>query len=164
MDPTEFTEDDWKLENPSTIMVGGPTMSGKSTLIEQLVEFRHLIFKPAPASVLYCYGTLNDTTVTRMEELGAKTLFGVPTQADINRMPKPLLLILDDLMCDVKDDFLTSLYTRGAHHENMTVVFVTQYWFEKRCKAARDNSQYLFLTRAPNADSQVFELGKQLFR
>ncbi|KAI3412186.1 hypothetical protein GPALN_002228 [Globodera pallida] len=41
-------------------------------------------------------------------------------------MPKALLLVLDDLMRSVANDFLDLLFTRGSHNWNVSVIFVTQ--------------------------------------
>ena len=40
---------------------------------------------------------------------------------------------------------------------------MTQDLFQKKCKVARNNAQYIILMRAPNAALQIRNLGAQLF-
>jgi hypothetical protein len=74
---------------------------------------------------------------------------GLPTEEMLKAQQKPLLLVLDDLMIDAKSDYLEMLFTRGSHHYNISVVFVTQNIFSKDSKTARNNAHYVVLLRNP---------------
>ena len=47
--------------------------------------------------------------------------------------------------------------------QNISVIFMTQDLFQKKCKVDRNNSHYIVLMRAPNAALQIRKLGVQLF-
>uniref|UniRef100_A0A914HMP1 RING-type domain-containing protein n=1 Tax=Globodera rostochiensis TaxID=31243 RepID=A0A914HMP1_GLORO len=68
---------------------------------------------------------MNPTVVDLMKR-GIEIHNGVPDQSLIQTQQKPLLLILDDLMLNVNNDFLDLLFTRGSHNWNVSVIFVTQ--------------------------------------
>lgn len=156
------TEKDLKMRIPSGILIGGPSQSGKSTLLVKLAKAMAQIFDPKPQSALYYYGEY-DPRVHAFDALGVETRRGVPTDEEIDEAPKPLLLILDDLMSNMSGDRLSDLFTKKAHHNNMCVIFVTQYWFQRKAMVARNNAQYMFILKADNALRSVRELGSQLF-
>lgn len=81
----------------------------------------------------------------------------------IKRQPKPLLLILDDLLLTIEEKFLNQLFTAKSHHQNFAVVFVTQNLFEKKIRVARQNAQYIVLMRAPNSVLAIRNIGVQLY-
>ena len=76
------------------------------------------------------------------------------------------LFILDDLMYEcAKGKRLTNLFTKGSHHLNLSIIFITQNLFHKG-KEMRDirlNAQYLFLFKNRIDLSQITHLGRQLY-
>jgi hypothetical protein len=78
-------------------------------------------------------------------------------------MPKPLLLILDDLLLAIEQRQLSELFCKKSHHQNFGIVFVTQNLFEPKIRTARQNAQYLVLMRSPNSALAIRNIGVQLF-
>ncbi len=70
---------------------------------------------------------------------------------------------MDDLMLSATDAYLAELFTRKNHHEMIFSIFISQNLFDKNLRVARSNSQYIILTRAPNAILSIRTLGSQLF-
>jgi len=70
---------------------------------------------------------------------------GVPDNFD-NTQGKPCLIILDDLLIDVYSKEVCSLFTRGSHHRNISVILITQNVFHQG-RYCRDKNQFLFLAR-----------------
>lgn len=159
----DLSEKDLKLKLPSGSVVSGATMSGKSTFLEKVVANSQEMFEPPPKCIIYAYGGDYHDRVGTFQRLGAVIVAGLPSDEVINRCEKPALLILDDLMGDAKSSYLTDLYTKKVHHKNLGVMFVTQNLYEKNLKVARDNSQYLFLLKAPMTRLQIRTIGTQLF-
>ena len=78
---------------------------------------------------------------------------------------KRKLLILDDLMYESSSDVILHLFTKGSHHKNISVIFVTQNVFHKG-KAQRDislNTKYLVLFKNPPDRAQIQYLARQIF-
>lgn len=58
------------------------------------------------------------------------------------------LIIVDDLMAEcTKDANMTSLFTRGSHHRNLSVIFIVQNLFHagKETRTISLNAQYLVI-------------------
>ena len=149
--------------SPFTLILAGATGSGKTQWLLKLLKHREQLIDPLPQKVLYCYGELNDAIMRLKTEEGIETYNGVPDAEMIKSMPKPLLLILDDLMLDTKNDFLDLLFTRGSHNWNTSVVFVTQSIFGRNIRTARSNAHVLVLMRSPSSQLQSKTIGSQLF-
>lgn len=147
---------------PFTLIVSGATGSGKTQWLMKFLDHYEELIEPPPVKILYCYSEMNDSIIELMRR-GIEVHNGVPSQELIQSQPKPLLLILDDLMLNVKNDFLDLLFTRGSHNWNVSVVFVTQSLYGRDIRTARANSHYLVLMRNPSGQLQVRTLGSQLF-
>uniref|UniRef100_A0A914H8S8 Uncharacterized protein n=1 Tax=Globodera rostochiensis TaxID=31243 RepID=A0A914H8S8_GLORO len=104
-----------------------------------------------------------NSTVPVLQKAGVDVYAGVPSEELIKQLPKPLLLILDDLMLSIEERYLSELFTKKSHHHNFAVVFVTQNLFERKIKVARMSAQYLVLMRAPNSLLSIRNVGVQLF-
>jgi hypothetical protein len=78
---------------------------------------------------------------------------------------KNYLVVIDDLMTQALNDVSTSrLYTVGSHHENISVITLTQNMFPKG-KEAREvsiNCHYLVLFKNPRDKSQIKTLASQI--
>lgn len=167
------------FKHPFTMTLSGATGSGKSEWIQRLFEnLSYMIVDPDGEKiidcVLYCYGERN-ANIERMQKIGrvadgsAKVIvhWGAPNEDLIRLEAKKcrgkMLLILDDLMVGINQEFLDSIFTRGSHNWNMSVVLVTQHLFTKDLRVARNNSHYLILMRNPAGALQIRNLANQLF-
>jgi hypothetical protein len=101
--------------------------------------------------------------VPLLQKSGIGVYAGVPPEELIKRHPKPLLLILDDLLLAIDEKYLNQLFTAKSHHQNFGIVFVTQNLFDKKIRIARQNAQYIVLMRSPNAMLSIRNIGVQLF-
>jgi hypothetical protein len=159
----DISSADLKLKLPFGAIIAGPSSSGKTELCQRLVDNRQVLFEPPPLSVLYAYGQFNKM-VTYFESIdGVHTVQGAPSDALIRSLPKPALVILDDLMYDVDERWLANLYTKRSHHENFGVIMLVQNLFDRKVKVPRLNSMYLFLMRAPNSLLTVRNIGSHLW-
>jgi len=152
-----------KFQCPFGCMVVGPSMSGKSFFILQLMQEATKYFDPPPARVVYAYGIWQPAFDKAKNIQFVKGVEGL-SQVDFN--PKsPTILVIDDLMeelCNNKE--LSVLFTREIHHKNITVFFLVQNLF-KQGKAMRDvtlNCQMLILFKSPRDYEQIRVLGRQL--
>ena len=158
-----FSRLDIQFHSPFCMIISGPSSSGKTTfLLRFLNEYKNLIHPEPPKSILYCYSEYHEHIKT-MQAGGILVHQGVPNDNMLENLSKPALLILDDLMLNASEEYLTSLFTKKSHHKNISVIFMTQDLFQKKCKVARNNAQYIVLMRAPNAALQIRNLGIQLF-
>ena len=114
------------FESPFTAIISGATQTGKSQwIIKLLKNVNNIITKENPSHILYCYSEINPDII-KLKNEGIEIYNGVPTKEEINQKPKNLLLILDDLASDIDPKFLETLYIKGSHHWNVSVILVTK--------------------------------------
>ena len=104
-----------EFKAPFTLIIVGPSSSGKTQWLKKFLEHRHEIIHPPPAHVLYAYGEINPTVLEHKAQ-GIEIFSGVPDQEKIKALPRSSLFILDDLMFDIEDKYLNMLFTRGSHN------------------------------------------------
>lgn len=160
--PDTFNENDLKIRIPSFIIVAGPSSSGKSTFVQKLLTQSKDLFHPTPKSILYAYGQFN-SSIPLLQKAGVSVYSGVPNDEVINRLPKPAIVIFDDLLYSIDEKQLNEIATKKSHHGNYSVIFCTQDAFERRIRIARKNAQYLVLLRSPSSALAIRTLGSQLF-
>lgn len=157
-----FDSEELKFRLPFGMVVSGPSSSGKTTWLLRFLPYLNDLVSPAPLSVLYAYGQYHEN-VPKLEASGIHTFPGLPDDATLRKYKKPMLLVLDDLLSTADEKYLTDLYTKKSHHQQIGVVFLTQNLFDKHLKVARNNSQYIVLMKAPNSALGIRTLGSQLF-
>ena len=76
------------------------------------------------------------------------------------------LIIFDDLMTEGKcDQRIADLFTKGSHHRNISIVYLTQNVFPqgKACRDIALNTQYLVLFNNPIDRQQVATLARRIY-
>ena len=88
---------------------------------------------------------------------------GLPSPAEFDGS-KHTLLIIDDLMHET-NDIVSKLFTRGSHHTNTSVVFITQNLFhaDKVTRTITLNAQYMVLFKNVRDKSQIAHLSRQMY-
>ena len=75
-------------------------------------------------------------------------------------------LIIFDLMTEAKcDQRIADLFTKGSHHRNISIVYLTQNVFPqgKACRDIALNTQYLVLFNNPIDRQQVATLARRIY-
>lgn len=154
------------FRHPFTMVLSGATGSGKTEWLRRFLAHRQDMIAPSPEHVLYCYGELNATIMALEREPHVSVFNGVPDVTYVKNMRQQhgrLLLVLDDLMVNLRADYLDTVFTRGSHNWDVSVVLVTQHTFNKEMRTARNNAHYVVLMRNPAGELQVRTLSAQLF-
>ena len=108
-------------------------------------------------------GRIRCFVTSALQAKGFHISSGMPTDEFLERLPRPFLWVMDDMMSLVNEKTLTEIYTKRIHHRNFGVIFITQNIFEKSLRVARQNSQYIILMKAPNFLLSIRNLGVHLF-
>jgi len=165
------------FRHPSTILIAGPTGSGKTEFVVKLLT-QHGI-DPFPERIIWVYSEWQDA----YERIQNKLAESKPTKRvefvkdynddlydSLDRTVRNLV-VLDDQM--VNRDMhrggsgtgLAKFFTQGSHHRNLTVIYIVQNLFHQ----ARDmrtvslNSQYLVVFKNPRDMLQIQNLGMQMY-
>ncbi len=152
-----------KFMCPFAGVISGPSMSGKTHFLMELMSRANDMFEPAPDRIVYAYGIWQEafTNFPNVEFVsGVDGLREIQFDSRIFN-----LLIIDDLMDELcNDKKLSTLFTRDVHHKNITVLFVVQNVF-KQGKSMRDvqlGSQVLVLFKQPRDIQQIQLLGSRM--
>jgi hypothetical protein len=155
-----------KFHHPFTMVVSGGTGSGKTRWLMRFLEHSDEMCD-MQLTIFYCYGEANEYTLELENRGGVKTNQGVPSEHQIKyeamKSGGKLLLVLDDLLLNLKSTFLDTLFTKGSHNWNVSVVLVTQHLFAKELRTARNNAHYVVLMRNLAGELQARNIGVQLF-
>uniref|UniRef100_A0A914HAH8 AAA+ ATPase domain-containing protein n=1 Tax=Globodera rostochiensis TaxID=31243 RepID=A0A914HAH8_GLORO len=162
MDYPRINERELKFPIPSGIIVSGPSSSGKTQLVLRLLSCADEMFEPPPKAIVWAYGEYS-AQIPELERQGIIVHAGPPADEMLNKLPKPFLIVYDDLMGEIDAKKLADLYTKKSHHNNFAVMFLTQNLFDKAMRVPRSNAQYIFLMRAPNDMLSIRNLATQIF-
>lgn len=147
----------WK--HPFSAIIAGPSGCGKSHFVMKFiskinemcdVEFNNIFWHYSEWQPGY-----NVESVTFKE--------GIPNMNDFDGS-SPNLVIIDDLMRE-SDGRVVDLFTKGCHHRNISVFFITQNLFHQG-KGARDislNAHYIVCFKNPRDRAQIRHLAQQVY-
>lgn len=156
-----------KLETPSTFLLAGPTQTGKSCFVKKLIENKDEMFKVPPVAVKYAYGAWQPM-FEDLQESGVDFHRGVPSGDELKQWSRDgqhVLVVLDDVMQEAcSSPEIMSLFTVQCHHNDMSVVFLTQNVFPpgKCARTISLNCHYIVLFKTKRDTLQVQTLGKQI--
>lgn len=148
------------MQHPFTAIVSGPTGCGKTEFTIRLIKHASKIITPPPEHVLWCYGVYQDS----FQQLRNVSFHeGLPDLKDFNGKQR-VLLIIDDLMHET-DERVAQIFTKGSHHKNISIIFLTQNLFHnsKHIRTMNLNSHYVVLFKNPRDAGQVAYLGRQMY-
>jgi hypothetical protein len=168
----DFTRLDFdkRLIHPFTMIVTGITGSGKTEFVKRLLE-RQKKCIDVPIHKVYYHYSIFQPAYARMRKTVPNIEFhkGIPSRWErLNEnetFKKDYVIVIDDLMAKALDDPTTaSLYMAGSHHENISVITLTQNMFprQKEARTVSINSQYLVLFKNPRDKSQIKTLATQI--
>ncbi len=118
------------FKQPFAAIVAGPTKAGKTVWVKNLIINASSMIVPMPEEIYYCY-TEWQPMYQELISYGVIMIEGLPDMAQLKKsITKPKLLILDDLMQEMKSDKkLVQLFTKGSHHWNLSVLHIVQNLF-----------------------------------
>jgi hypothetical protein len=164
---------DTRLKTSFNCLVSGPTGSGKTTFVKNLLSIGDQIFTQKPKKVFLFYKKMQDMYL-EMEKNGLINEMidvqnGMPSLDVIQEMVEPYkneggsLLIFDDSMTSINSDF-ELLFCNSGHHDNCSIIFMTQNLFfqDKTFRTMSLNSHYIILLKNDRDKQQISILSKQI--
>jgi len=154
------------LIHPSTILVSGPTGSGKTKFVSDLIA--HQIIQPSPERICWVYSEwqpLYEELSLQYSEL--VFIKGIPPNLlESFSSSRRNLIVLDDQMSDTgSSKELANLFTKESHHRNISVIYIVQNLFDKgkSMRTVSLNTQYLILFKNPRDKGQIGQLSRQMY-
>ena len=153
---------DLRLYCDRTMCVAGPSHSGKSTFILQLLDNRQSLFQCTTNRVIWCYGIYQHELNTILQQKGYIAHADIIPTSDIQPYD---IIVLDDLLQESKGSKdVTAMFTRAAHHKPCFIIFVMQNLFPpgKESRTRSLNTHYYSIFKNPRDKSQVEFLARQI--
>ena len=153
------------IRHPSSVIVAGPSGSGKSELVENLLKEKTSFEKP-PRKIIYCY----DRWQPRFDRMKYSKFYkGLPPEGSLQKWFKPQdngVLILDDLMEESGNDKrMLDLFTKDSHHRGITAFYLMQDLFPpgKYAKTINRNAHYVICFKSPRDKIGICNLLLQVY-
>lgn len=128
-----------------------------------MLKSRDTLIFPCPQDIIICYA--EDQPAYKELSFDTNIRFVKGLDFELTNIQVPKIIIIDDLMTSSsKSKEVQELFTKGVHHSNASVIFLTQNLFNQG-KYARDirlNTHYMVIFRSPTFYSQVGFLGRQI--
>lgn len=150
----------------SSIMICGPTGSGKTFFVKRLLEnIKDMYTHNIPSQVIYCYGVWQKTFEKLEKDLSFISFHkGLPLASELEYSTVHRLFILDDLMQECIDSpVIRKTFTEGTHHSNISVIFISQNLFQqgKNARTISLNCWYIVLFKNYRDVNQIKVLATQ---
>ena len=152
--------------SPCTVVISGPTGSGKSTFTFKILLNLNNMFSYPINKVYYFYSVWQKSFETE-DIKKIEFIKDIPNQESIEKISNNLhnLIIIDDLQTSaLNSEFIANLFSRESHHRNISVFLILQNLFHQG-KYSRDislNSHYFILFKNIRDYNQIKYLGNQM--
>ena len=140
----------------------GPSHSGKTTFVLDLLEHRYSVFDCNPNRVIWCYGIYQHELNTTLQKKG---YILHPDIISVNDIQPYDIIVLDDLFNESRNSQeVTSFFTKAAHHKPCFIIFIMQNLFPpgREARTRSLNTHYYVLFKNPRDKSQVEFLARQI--
>jgi len=161
---------DLRFKHPFNCIISGSSGSGKTTLLTEILQNGDRVVNVNFDKIIYCYGEYLHHTFETLQNTVANIEFsrGLPDEEQINSFDprKNNCLILDDLMQECTESLnICNLFTRTAHHKNISIFYLTQNFYQKGkfSTTITRNANYIILFNSPNDFGQIKIFASQRF-
>ena len=155
------------FKHPFNSMIAGPTSSGKTVFTTRILDNRDAMIDPKIEEIIWCYGIESPQLPKLKERFPAilKLHKGLPDLDKFQSGGVNRLLVLDDLMNETRGNTVANLFSKGAHHMNMSVIYIVQNVFNQNREMRNIflNSMYKVLFNNPSDMTQLTTLNSRMF-
>ncbi len=156
---------DFKLANPFSALLTGPSGAGKTQCLFQILASRHFLYTEKPGKVIYFY-RIHQKTFEEYKHLVDHFYQGLPTVEVVEKLAaknENLTVIFDDLASDMTQD-MAIIFTALVHHQRFNIFILTQSLFDNNpCyKIILKNINYLWYFKNPNDSLQLATLARRV--
>lgn len=164
---------DVMFKSPFTAILSGSSNGGKTVLTRNILYYKHLLFDKVPKKTFLFYKKQQEI-YNEMLKMGlVDELIEIEDEMigenEFERIVSPYknlggsLCIFDDLMEQINSTN-SKIFTKIAHHENCSILFLTQSLFvdNKHYRVMSRNATYIIVMKNPRDVSQIKNLSSQM--
>lgn len=163
-----------QLHKPYSWLIAGPSKSGKTSYVYQILKYYDLLFPSRPGYVRLYYSNMqpiytelyNKGHINDMINLNEKDidLYELEDALFPGRFNNGSLVIFDDALFKVNEKF-AQIFTRIGHHMNTSLIFLTQSFFydDKNYRIITLQQDYITLMASKHTNqNQLRNIARQL--
>lgn len=160
---------DPRLQGPFSMIIAGPSNSGKTHLVSTLINCADELITPHVDKVLYYYGQWQPAFETMNLRIQFRQGLPAKEELELNELNTPnkvhTLCIVDDLMKESDKEILCDIFTKGSHHWFVSIIYITQNIFENTpaYRTMSTNASYLVMFKNPRNMAQIMPISRQVF-
>ncbi len=154
----------WQIESPACIMLSGASGCGKTELTKKILQRANELFDKPVHRVVWCYSEFQGPLLEELKATVPNIEFHKGLIEDFES-PDPSqhsVLVLDDMLHEVGNKNMQSLFVRGSHHQNCSIIYLTQSCFAPGQRTISLQMKYIALMRNPRENSNYQYLGRQM--
>jgi len=151
-----------ELKHPFSMLIAGPSQAGKTVFVKRLIENVNALFTVPPDEIIWAFTEYQPGYNSLLQIPNLKLVEGLPDFKELKGNPQSKKLVILDDMIELCGE-LTTLFTKGCHHWNLSCINIVQNIFYKSLRTARINAHYLVLFKSPSDKSQISSLARQLY-
>jgi hypothetical protein len=123
---------------PTQVIVSGPTMSGKSQAVMEILRRRNELFDRRIDDIIYYYSCWDPA----FEEFTSYVSFVQGEVQDVEENTRAKLIIADDQILSKQSvSKLTEIFLVQSHHRNATIFCLSQFLFSKNMRPISINAK-----------------------
>lgn len=175
------------FKHPFRMMIVGPSCSGKTCFITKIIKEK--LISTAPKEVYVFCGEQGQGEYRKWNEIFAREYRGTTVEYNDTlpdaawyeslqrrqmreggehdeRVKTPRLVVIDDMMeAAANSSTVMNLFTRGSHHQNMSIILLMQNLFPKGSSMTTisRNAEYMVLMKNSRDQLQVRNLDTQMY-
>jgi len=154
----------------SPMFIAGPSNSGKTFWVQNLLTNAQVMFDRPPTSITYCYSVYQPLYDSMKKTVPVPITFheGLLTEKDFDQMTNENfhIIVLDDLMDKiVASKEMMELFTKYCHHKDITAILITQNVFIQgvHSRTISLNSHVFVLFANRRDEQQIMRLARQFY-
>ena len=162
--------DDIRWKHPSTIMIGGPSASGKTQLTSCILANKDYLFNPAPQKTILYFREWQQVYNTWRQSGFVDEFYNtLPDDEEfrerLDANGSGTIVVFDDFSLKVEQnkDFFDNLFCINSHHLKITVILIVHNLFTKSLRTLSLNCHRFFLTQSLRDKGQLQTLARQAF-
>jgi hypothetical protein len=159
-----YLENSTHFIHPFSCIISGASQSGKTVFVTNFIKHLDCMVSPQISRVYIIYSH-DQPAYSEMRALDSRVSLVNSFDFEANTSDNTLIIIDDQMNKAMKDTKILDLFTKGVHHNSISVVLITQDLFppEKYARTIRRNATYLIIFKSPTFRSQIQDLGRQLY-